>query len=189
MERKNNRRELIVDTAARLFIEQGYLETPVRQIAERVGCTEAALYYHFKEGKQAIFEAVLERHAPDYMLPLQACEGAETLAEFILRFGQAMDAQKGPLLARMQWILSELPKLSPADRNFVEEGFLRFQAELATRLGRFVADERDAEDLAWILISTVLGYGQLFYTLGLETHADLPVARLGQRLVDAFAKE
>jgi len=59
-DQKTNRRDLIVETAARLFIEQGYTATSVRRIAEAVGCTEAALYYHFKDGKRQLLQAVVE---------------------------------------------------------------------------------------------------------------------------------
>jgi len=56
-------RELIVDVAAQLFIENGYAATSVRQLAEHVGCTEAAMYYHFKNGKHELFQAIPEKHA------------------------------------------------------------------------------------------------------------------------------
>jgi TetR/AcrR family transcriptional regulator, cholesterol catabolism regulator len=46
-----NRRDQIIDTAAQLFQEQGYTATSVRQIADAVGVTEAALYYHFLNAK------------------------------------------------------------------------------------------------------------------------------------------
>jgi AcrR family transcriptional regulator len=40
-------RERILDVALDLFIDQGYEGTSLRQIAERLGVTKAALYYHF----------------------------------------------------------------------------------------------------------------------------------------------
>jgi AcrR family transcriptional regulator len=40
-------RERILDVALDLFIEQGYDKTSLREIAERMGFTKAALYYHF----------------------------------------------------------------------------------------------------------------------------------------------
>ena len=50
----NDTRERILDAALDLFIEQGYDKTSLREIAERVGVTKAALYYHF-ESKEEIF--------------------------------------------------------------------------------------------------------------------------------------
>jgi AcrR family transcriptional regulator len=40
-------RERILDVALDLFIEQGYDKTALRQIAEPLGFTQAAIYYHF----------------------------------------------------------------------------------------------------------------------------------------------
>jgi AcrR family transcriptional regulator len=40
-------RERILDVALDLFTEKGYDSTSLREIAERVGVTKAALYYHF----------------------------------------------------------------------------------------------------------------------------------------------
>ncbi len=40
-------RERILDVALDLFIEKGFDRTSLREIAERLGVTKAALYYHF----------------------------------------------------------------------------------------------------------------------------------------------
>ena len=41
-------RERILDVASELFTEQGYDGTSLREIADRLGVTKAALYYHFR---------------------------------------------------------------------------------------------------------------------------------------------
>ena len=38
----------VLDAALDLFIEQGFDGTSLRQIAEQLGVTKAALYYHFE---------------------------------------------------------------------------------------------------------------------------------------------
>ena len=50
-------RELILDVALDLFVDQGYDGTSLRQIAERLGVTKAAIYYHF-EAKEDILTAL-----------------------------------------------------------------------------------------------------------------------------------
>jgi AcrR family transcriptional regulator len=52
-------RERILDIATELFIEHGYDGTSLRQIAEEVGVTKAALYYHFAS-KAELVAALLE---------------------------------------------------------------------------------------------------------------------------------
>lgn len=41
-------RARILEEATRLFAHQGYSGTAMREVAEAVGCTKPALYYHFK---------------------------------------------------------------------------------------------------------------------------------------------
>jgi AcrR family transcriptional regulator len=50
-------RDRILDVALDLFVEQGYDSTSLRQIAEQLGVTKAALYYHF-EAKEDILMAL-----------------------------------------------------------------------------------------------------------------------------------
>lgn len=57
-ERTGNTRERIQQVALELFAEQGYDHTSLREIAERLEVTKAALYYHFKT-KEEILESVL----------------------------------------------------------------------------------------------------------------------------------
>lgn len=47
-EHRQDTRSRIQDVALDLFTEQGYEATSLREIAERLGVTKAALYYHFK---------------------------------------------------------------------------------------------------------------------------------------------
>ena len=50
-------REQILDVALELFVERGYDNTSLREIAERMGFSKAALYYHFPS-KDAILMAL-----------------------------------------------------------------------------------------------------------------------------------
>jgi len=51
-------RTRILDIARELFTTQGYGSTSIAQIAERLGTSKAALYYHFKS-KEEILDALL----------------------------------------------------------------------------------------------------------------------------------
>ena len=53
-------RELILDTAERLFAAHGVDGVAVRDLAREMGITASSLYNHFP-GKQALYQAVLER--------------------------------------------------------------------------------------------------------------------------------
>jgi AcrR family transcriptional regulator len=47
-------RTRIIDAARELFGNQGFDSTTVREIAEKVGLTDAALYYHFKSKREIL---------------------------------------------------------------------------------------------------------------------------------------
>ncbi len=52
----------ILRHASRLFAEQGYRATSVREVAEACGCTKPALYYHFAN-KEALYLECLDASA------------------------------------------------------------------------------------------------------------------------------
>ncbi len=56
-------RENILDVAQQLFTDQGYDKTSLRDIAERLGITKAALYYYFERKEDILLELHLRFHA------------------------------------------------------------------------------------------------------------------------------
>jgi len=52
--RRGDTRARIQQIALELFAEQGYERTSLREIAERLGVTKAALYYHFKSKEDIV---------------------------------------------------------------------------------------------------------------------------------------
>jgi AcrR family transcriptional regulator len=56
-------RERILDVAQELFTRQGYDKTSLRDIAERLEITKAALYYHFERKEDILLELHLRLHA------------------------------------------------------------------------------------------------------------------------------
>jgi AcrR family transcriptional regulator len=56
-------RERILDIAQKLFADQGYDKTSLRDIADRLGTTKAALYYHFERKQDILMELHLRLHA------------------------------------------------------------------------------------------------------------------------------
>ena len=60
-ERRTDTRKLIRAVALELFAEQGYEKTSLREIAERLGVTKAAVYYHYRT-KEEILSSLLDEH-------------------------------------------------------------------------------------------------------------------------------
>lgn len=88
-ERGRDTRSRLCELALQLFAEQGYEKTSLREIAERLGVTKAALYYHFKS-KEDIVRSLVE----DYMAEIdeliawgkQQPRSADTRAEIVRRY-------------------------------------------------------------------------------------------------------
>jgi TetR/AcrR family transcriptional regulator len=73
-------RERILDAAERLFAEQGFAATSVRDLSKAVGLTPASLYNHF-EGKQALYEAVMERGVQPLLALLESLPRIDAAGE------------------------------------------------------------------------------------------------------------
>lgn len=52
----------IISVAMRLFVDNGYDKTSLREIADEIGVTKAALYYHFRT-KEDIVRAAMDAYA------------------------------------------------------------------------------------------------------------------------------
>jgi AcrR family transcriptional regulator len=64
---RGDTRERIQSVALELFAEHGYEKTSLREIAERLDVTKAALYYHFKSK-----EDIVRSFTEDYVTELEA---------------------------------------------------------------------------------------------------------------------
>ena len=108
-------RERILDIALELFVARGYEKTSLRDIAERLGTTKAALYYHFERKQDILFELHMRLHA----LGREALERLEQLED-----GQARaDAWPGLVDDFIDQVLEnrELVLLHQRNHNALEE--------------------------------------------------------------------
>src|SRR5215831_10415799 len=62
---RTDTRSRVQQVALELFAEQGYEKTSLREIAERLGVTKAALYYHFKS-KEDIVHSFTEDYFAEF---------------------------------------------------------------------------------------------------------------------------
>ncbi|WP_369272655.1 TetR/AcrR family transcriptional regulator [Streptomyces sp. R11] len=102
--RRGDTRQRIQDVALELFAEQGYEKTSLREIAERLEVTKAALYYHFKT-KEEIIVSLFE----DLTKPIEDLiewgrrqpHTLETKQEIVRRYSQVL-TDASPLVRFMQ---------------------------------------------------------------------------------------
>lgn len=97
-------RERIQQTAIALFSENGYEHTSLREIAEHLGVTKAALYYHFKT-KEDIAASFFESYAADLDGICDWGDGQprslETRVELLRRYAEVIRSHV-PVLRFMQ---------------------------------------------------------------------------------------
>ncbi|MEU8740501.1 TetR/AcrR family transcriptional regulator [Streptomyces halstedii] len=102
--RRGNTRQRIQDVAMELFADQGYDKTSLREIAERLDVTKAALYYHFKTKEDilnSLFE-VLNRPVEELLAwGAEQPRTLETKQEILVRYSDALTAA-APLFRFMQ---------------------------------------------------------------------------------------
>jgi AcrR family transcriptional regulator len=187
MVERSNRRELIIESASRLFEQQGYTATSVRQIADEVGCTEAALYYHFKEGKRELLGQVVECEFPGLELIFDSCRQAKTLHELIMMYGKAMVEHAPQRLKKMRWLQAEFPNLSPEEQAFIQNKHLHFHRIMADLISQFT-EPAAADRLSWVLQCSGVGYGMLFWSLGLNSRVELSNDEMISAMADMLSQ-
>ena len=130
-----NCRDRIIEEAARLFVEQGYVATSVRQIAEACGCTEAALYYHFKEGKRELLQAAVEHIMPDLLEAVEECGRAKSLHELVVLFANGMSAKARQHMGdKVRWLMAEFPTLNQEERALLYARHAEFRSALHAQI-------------------------------------------------------
>ncbi len=102
--RRGNTRQRIQDVALELFAEQGYEKTSLREIAERLDVTKAALYYHFKT-KEEILVSIYDDLTQPILDLIEWGKGQphtlETKQEIVRRYNDAL-TDAAPLFRFMQ---------------------------------------------------------------------------------------
>ncbi|WP_432198284.1 TetR/AcrR family transcriptional regulator [Streptomyces sp. bgisy027] len=117
-QQRGNTRQRIQDVALELFAEQGYEKTSLREIAERLEVTKAALYYHFKT-KEEILVSLFE----DLTQPIEELiewgksqpRTLDTKQEIVRRYSEAL-AEALPLFRFVQENQATLKELRTGER-------------------------------------------------------------------------
>ncbi|MEU9959161.1 helix-turn-helix domain-containing protein [Streptomyces sp. NPDC050982] len=112
--RRGDTRQRIQDVAVELFAEQGYEKTSLREIAERLDVTKAALYYHFKTKEDILISLFQDLTRPMDEL-IEWGQGQphtlETKQELLSRYSEALTAA-APLFRFMQENQATIRELS-----------------------------------------------------------------------------
>jgi AcrR family transcriptional regulator len=94
-------RERILNVALDLFTEKGFDGASLREVAERLGVTKAAIYYHFASKDDILMALHMRLHEFGKDALSQMTEGPVTLE----RWGKLLDEILGQMLAQRKLFL------------------------------------------------------------------------------------
>lgn len=115
--RRGDTRQRIQDVALELFAEQGYEKTSLREIAEHLDVTKAALYYHFKTKEDIVVGLFQDLARPmDELIDWGETQPStlEVKKEILHRYNDAL-AKAAPLFRFIQENQATMRDLSVGD--------------------------------------------------------------------------
>lgn len=187
MSKRINRKEDILRAAGPLFFEQGYEGTSVQQIADEVGLTKAALYYHFKAGKEEIFSSLVRIQHPNMTANLEFCKNANSLHELLLCWGAGIAGRAQQGMVRFRWIASEYPRLSEEEQETVHQSQVQCLDRFTDLIEPFVENRQEAEGIAMVVFSATVGYLMVSLGFGLDSAFNNSAEKYMESLADIIA--
>ncbi|HEU5159935.1 MAG TPA: helix-turn-helix domain-containing protein [Streptosporangiaceae bacterium] len=173
---RGDTREKIRAVALELFAEQGYEKTSLREIAERLGVTKAALYYHFKS-KEDIVASLFHDVQQEIEKIIVWGEGQpptlETRRELIRRYAAMTRDQGSALIRFMQDNHTAVQEVKAADKT--RECFLRL-TQLVTDPDADLSDKLRARMSFFALNASAFALRDLGVTVEESNEAALAVA-------------
>ena len=133
---KHNR---MLKAAARCFNIKGYSGTSLKDVADLLGLTDAALYYYVRNKQELVYlcyvrAADLGREAMQRAIG-EGEDGLQTVRRYLRYHIEYMVGDQGPIA-----IMSEIPSLKPEHREEVLELSRRHSAAFEALLERGIAD-------------------------------------------------
>ncbi len=163
---KNERRQLILETARTLFVEHGYDAVTLRKVAERIEYSTTAIYAHFKDKKALIEELVHQDMAAHMALFAEATTIADPV-ERLCELGRRYVAF-GLELPNHYWLMfiAKRPGAGPTGPDKGSYSVLLSTVEDCIESGRVRPEFCDANALSLLMWSTVHGIVSLFISKG-----------------------
>ncbi len=130
--RQDDRRDRLIEAAARLFRKQGYERTSVRQLAEAVGILSGSVFNHF-DSKEDILLAVM----------------STTITTMIERLSQAANSTSSTRQRLLALIRTELDLLHGNTRDGVSIIFFQWNS-LSTENQKKLLSMREEYERMWL---------------------------------------
>lgn len=111
-------KDRMLKAAAHCFNEKGYSGTSLKDVANRLGLTDAALYYYVRNKEELVYLCYLRaadvgREAMQQAIA-SGSSGLDKIRRYLQNHVEAMVGDEGPVA-----IMSEIPSLKPVHRDTV----------------------------------------------------------------------
>jgi AcrR family transcriptional regulator len=189
--KRRDARQALLDAAAKVFVERGYRDATIDEIAAAAGYSKGAVYWHF-DGKDDLFFALLDervdRPMREAMEMLSSAPPERDMAPEATRlFGELFGgAREVLILDHEYWSLavrdSRLRARYAKRQRQMRDTFARALEARAEHLGTPQAAD-NAEELATLLLSIARGLGRE----KLISPGDVPDHMLGEAFATIYA--
>jgi AcrR family transcriptional regulator len=120
-----DRREEIYEKALALFIEHGYVQTPLSRIAEVLNLTKAGLYHYFKSKEELLFFIHEHSLQKDFIPTLEAAEKISDPQKRITYFLKKYTEKSLTKNAAAKMLIQEANKLKPEHHERIKKVWRR----------------------------------------------------------------
>jgi AcrR family transcriptional regulator len=151
-------RDLIAETARRLFMERGFDAVTVAEIAREAGVSEKTVFNHFQT-KEDLFYGRMEAFEQELVGAVRARRSGESMLQAFVAFASRArgmladdDEGAGERLYALQRLIADSPALLARER--------RIYAGYTDALAQVIADETGARagDIApWVAANAMIG--------------------------------
>jgi len=185
-------KQRLLDAASRVFVEQGFARSKIRDIVARANTNLAAVNYHFGS-KERLYDAVLRHHAqrimtahPTHLVPgFEALSTDEKLRVFIRGvIGRILDDDPATVFPRL--VAQEMLDPTPALDGMIE-AFVRPQAAVLIGIVATLLDIRRNSAEARRCALSVIGQCLNLYFQRHVIHRVFPEQRLDHTAIDELA--
>ena len=154
-------RQVIIDAAYTLIIDQGYSATSMRQIAGKAKLSLGSIYNHFSS-KEEVFRAIIqERHPFFQILPVLNSVQGRTIEEFVRNAARTLVEQLGHHPDFLNLLLIEIVEFKGGHVPLLFDKFLPMALPLAKHAATLDGKTRNLP--TYILARAFLGMFFSYY--------------------------
>jgi TetR/AcrR family transcriptional regulator len=132
-------KDRMLRAAARCFNQKGYSGTSLKDVADILGLTDAALYYYVKNKEELVYLCYLRagevgRETMDRAIA-EGSNGLDVVRRYLRYHLEAMTGDRGPIA-----IMSEIPSLEPEHRESILDISRRHSTRFESLLEQGIED-------------------------------------------------